>query len=69
MPFGINQSAEREFVGTIEATDLDEAFMLSQNDFGTEYRKFGKRSSCVGDMFEDEKGKCFYVMSFGFKEK
>lgn len=49
--------ANYELAGTIEADSLDEAYRLTQNDFGTYpngWHPDGKRSTSVGDLIVDE---------------
>jgi len=76
-PFGgvINHFAERgkheyELIGVIEATDLENAFYKSQNDFADEqFLNLKKRSSCVGDIFKDlETNLLYMVKGVGFEE-
>lgn len=52
-------------VGDIEADDLDQAFLYSQNDFGRLYSNFGVRSTSVGDIIRID-GECHLVMNRGF---
>ena len=67
-PFDVDPDIERELVGTIEAEDLNDAFRLTQNDFGVEYRTFKRRSTVVGDVFEEENtGDRYMVDTCGFK--
>lgn len=55
-----------EKVTTIEASNLNEAFRLSQNDFNPDYAKLGLRSTCVGDIFVKENGERYEVTGMGF---
>ena len=61
---------EYEQIGVIEATDLENAFFRSQNDFADEsFHNLKKRSSCVGDIFKDlETNTLHMVMGIGFQE-
>ncbi len=61
---------EYEQIGVIEATDLENAFYKSQNDFADEqFHNLKKRSSCVGDIFKDmETNTLHMVMGIGFQE-
>jgi hypothetical protein len=48
---------EYELAGTIEAADLNEAFRLTQNDFGTfvtGWSPEARRSTSVGDLIVDD---------------
>lgn len=64
-----DQEAKREVVGEVEATDLDNAWEQSQNDFGVIYRTFGKRSTMIGDVIEDiETGERFMIEGIGFSQ-
>jgi hypothetical protein len=52
-------------VADIEADDLNQAFLYSQNDFGRLYSNFGVRSTSVGDIIRIN-GQCYLVMNMGF---
>ena len=49
-----------EYVGTVEANGIAEAFKLAQNDFNEEYASLGHRSTSVGDIFTD--GETHYMV-------
>lgn len=51
----------RRYVGFVLANNMQEAFHLSQNDFGIEYRKYKARSTSVGDIIQDDYG--FYMVT------
>ena len=42
-----------EYVGTVEAENVAQAFKLAQNDFNEEYASLGHRSTSVGDIMTD----------------
>ena len=55
-----------KYIGAVMASSLEEAFMLSQNDFNEEYAEIGARSTSVGDMILD--GNDFYLVKMvGFE--
>lgn len=77
----INHYAERgkfeyETICTVQAKNLNDAFILGQNDFSEEYAELGKRSTSVGDIIIDDSadaqeyplGKHYFVMGVGFQE-
>lgn len=49
-----------KYIGAVMASSLEEAFILSQNDFNEEYAEIGARSTSVGDMILD--GNDFYLV-------
>lgn len=64
----LNDDVKRNYVGEIEAEDLDDAWIKTQNPNGqydTGWNKVRTRSSCIGDMFEVE-GQKHIVALFGF---
>jgi hypothetical protein len=66
--FSMEIHAKRDFVGTIAAHNLSEAFKLAQNDFSENYRRFGVRSTSVGDVFVDmSTGKGYIINGLGFE--
>lgn len=59
-----DEDLPKELVGTVEASSLEEAFMLSQN-LESSWKK-GCRSTSIGDIIQDDNG--FYlVTNSGFK--
>jgi hypothetical protein len=55
----------------IEAKELQEVFVKSQNDFSHEYAALKRRSTSVGDIIADHEHSdpAFYIVeNFGFRE-
>lgn len=67
MNYGCEPGLLYEEVATIEADDLDEAYLLSQNDFNEAYCSKGHRSTSVGDIIATN-NEYHVVMGFGFRE-
>jgi len=44
-----------EFIGSVRAENLVRSFYQAQNDFNADYREYGVRSTCVGDIVSDGK--------------
>jgi len=66
----MNDDVKRKFVGEIQAKDLDDAWIKTQNPNGqydTGWNKVRTRSSCIGDIFEVDEIK-YIVVGFGFIE-
>lgn len=64
--FTETEKQPRKYVGSVMARDMEQAFMYAQNDFNEAYKKYGQRSTSVGDIVQDDHG--FYmVMNMGFK--
>jgi hypothetical protein len=53
--------------GSVEATDLDDAFTKSQNGLGENWERFGTRSCSVGDVIEAPDGTFHFVAGMGFE--
>jgi len=67
----INHDLERglyeyEEIADIKATSLNNAFLLSQNDFSNEYASLNKRSTCVGDIIIDDENNHWFIHGKGF---
>jgi hypothetical protein len=57
-----------DFVDFVQAPSLEIAFKLGQNDFNSDYRNLGFRSTSVGDIIVTPSGKHYMVQGVGFKE-
>lgn len=62
---------EYEKVAVVQAVNLNDAFLLSQNDFNEEYCKLERRSTSIGDIIQSKDefettGKCHLVKNLGF---
>lgn len=65
-PLKDGEKRDFKYIGTVMATDINEAWKLAQNDFNEEYVQYGVRSTSVGDMILD--GNDFYlVKGIGFE--
>lgn len=65
-PLKDGEKRDFKYIGAVMASSLEEAFILSQNDFNEEYAEIGARSTSVGDMILD--GNDFYlVKGIGFE--
>lgn len=65
-PLKDGEKRDFKYIGAVMASSLEEAFILSQNDFNEEYAEIGVRSTSVGDMILD--GNDFYlVKGIGFE--
>lgn len=64
------ESLDKEFecIGSVQAKNINDAFVQSQNDFNEDYRKLCKRSTCVGDIIVPLDGKAQMVSGLGFTE-
>jgi len=56
-----------EYVASVKAENLVRSFYVSQNDFNVDYRSYGVRSTCVGDVVSDGQ-EVFMYMGVGFKK-
>lgn len=60
-----------QYVCSLEADTMEQAFRLAQNDFNKEYAKIGVRSTSVGDIIQSEQdydlGNCYLVKEKGFQ--
>lgn len=54
-----------EVAGEVETDNIEDAYRLSQNDFGT-WSQNGRRSTSVGDIIEDPLGLAYMVAPTGF---
>ena len=59
---------EYEVIADIPAISLHQAYFKSQNDFNDEYALLDKRSTSVGDIIQDPRGKTFMIKPMGFDE-
>lgn len=65
-PLKDGEKRDFKYIGAVMASSLEEAFILSQNDFNEEYAEIGVRSTSVGDMILD--GNDFYLIKMvGFE--
>ena len=65
-PLKDGEKRDFKYIGAVMASSLEEAFILSQNDFNEEYAEIGARSTSVGDMILD--GNDFYLIKMvGFE--
>ena len=65
-PLKDGEKRDFKYIGAVMASSLEEAFILSQNDFNEEYAEIGARSTSVGDVILD--GNDFYlVKGIGFE--
>lgn len=55
-------------VATVEATSLEHAFFLGQNDYNSKYQLLGNRSTSVGDIIKDQDNNCYLVNGTGFSQ-
>ena len=60
---------EYAHICSIDASSLEEAFKLSQNDLSERYASLNKRSTSVGDIIVDtESNTHYFVKNIGFLE-
>lgn len=65
-PLKEGEKRDFKYIGSVLATDINEAWKLAQNDFNEEYAQLGVRSTSIGDMILD--GNDFYlVKGIGFE--
>jgi hypothetical protein len=55
----------RRYVGWVLATDLDDAYIKSQKDFNPDYKRYGARDTCVGDVIQDDQA-IYLIINSGF---
>ena len=56
---------EFQHVALVTADSLEQAFVKAQNDFNDDYAAHGHRSTCVGDIIEND-SEFYMVMPLGF---
>jgi len=56
------------FVADVQASNLDEAWLRSQNDFSDKYSALGIRSAMVGDMYLTPDNHYMLIAGKGFDE-
>lgn len=64
----LEENVEYEFVGAINADNLNQVFGLCQNSEDSQYSTFNKRSLSVGDIVVAPDDKQYFVAGVGYKE-
>lgn len=57
----------RKYVGWVMAKDLNDAWEKAQNDFNSDYARYGARSTSVGDVIQDPEA-LYLVKNTGFEK-
>ena len=67
--YHVNKFGDKEMVFSLQARNLDSAFLNGQNDKNDEYKRLGKRDTTLGDIIVNEDtGKSYVIKLYDYSE-